>query len=488
MLFGSFEFLLGFLPVTFTVYHALRLSGRAAAAKWFMAAASIVFYGWWNIRGVPLVVASVGANFLLSLWMTRGEQPRRPILISGIVLNLGLLGYFKYTNFFVSTLNSVSGFDVIMTKVGLPLAISFFTFQQIAYLVEAYRSKRPAESFIDYALFVLFFPHLIAGPITHHLEMLPQFKSMGRKALPVSYLSVGLSLLVLGLAKKAVIADTLSEVCNPAFHAADAGYAISLGAAWLGSLAYTFQLYFDFSGYSDMAVGLGLLFGIRMPVNFASPYRSLSIIDFWRRWHISLSRFLRNYLYIPLGGNRSGQFRRHMNLFITMALGGLWHGAGWTFLAWGALHGAYLIINHFWRARFGEARTLPTKALAWLLTFLAVVVAWVLFRSVTFDGAVRILAAMAAHPTGRAGADIATSVPAWLAVLAAGLVAVASPSALELVRYPHSTPGEPVEGAPLLHPVTWRLPSLAGALSLGVIAAFAIARLPDPGVFLYFNF
>ena len=488
MLFGSIEFLFGFLPVTLLVYHWLRLAGRQRAAKLFLVAASVFFYGWWNPLYVPLVLISVGSNFGLSVVMEKRPREARAILILGLVANLALLGYYKYANFFVSNLDHLTGLELTVRKVLLPLGISFFTFQQITYLIEAYKDRKSADSLTDYALFVLFFPHLIAGPITHHREMLPQFKLAGRGPLPYSYLAVGAAVLIMGLAKKAVVADTLATLANPVFKAADHGQAIPFAIAWMGALAYTFQLYFDFSGYSDMAIGLGLLFGIRMPVNFASPYKSKSITEFWRRWHITLSRFLRNYLYIPLGGNRKGPIRRYANLLITMALGGLWHGAGWTFLAWGLLHGTYLMIHHMWLRLFPESPSRLRALFGWAVTFLAVVVGWVLFKAGTFQGAMAVLHGMAS-PIGvqPAAQQLMAPLTAWVAVAAAATVALLMPNVLEMVRYPESTPGLPIE-ADGLEPVTWRLPSPAAALGLGVIAAFALVKLPDPGVFLYFNF
>jgi alginate O-acetyltransferase complex protein AlgI len=489
MLFNSIEFLFGFLPVALLIYHALRVRGHKTAAKVFLVVASLFFYGWWDVRYVPLVVISILGNFGLSLLMERSGQRSRLITAVGIGLNLALLGYFKYANFFVKSLDGLTGMDIAMHKVVLPLAISFFTFQQIAYLVEAYRDRKAADSFLDYCLFVLFFPHLIAGPITHHKEMLPQFKHAGDEPLPLSYVTVGLTILILGLAKKVVIADTLADICNPIFHAADAGRAPSFDNAWLGALSYTLQLYFDFAGYSDMAIGLSLLFGIRLPVNFASPYKSTSIIEFWRRWHISLSRFLRNYLYIPMGGNRQGKIRRHLNLLLTMALGGLWHGAGWTFLAWGVLHGLYLICNHVWRSVAPPPKGRARAAFGWVVTMLAVVVAWVLFRAGTFPGALTMLGAMAAPGSSGFPHDLPpTTLVNWLAVVVAGVAAAWAPNVLEMTRYPNSVPGLPIE-ADGLRPVTWRPPPpLATAVGLGVIAAFAFAKLPNPGVFLYFNF
>jgi D-alanyl-lipoteichoic acid acyltransferase DltB (MBOAT superfamily) len=486
MLFNSITFLFGFLPATLLIYHILRIFGLRTTAKVFLALASIAFYGWWNVKYVPLMVGSIVGNFSLSLLMERSGGRARLVTGIGIALNLALLGYFKYANFFVSAAADMTGLSLSMHKVVLPLAISFFTFQQVAYLVEAYRDRKAADSFLDYCLFVLFFPHLIAGPITHHKEMLPQFKRAGEPLAP-SYITVGLTILVLGLAKKVLIADTLADICNPIFHAADAGRAPSSANAWLGALAYTLQLYFDFAGYSDMAIGLGLLFGIRLPVNFASPYKSTSIIEFWRRWHISLSRFLRNYLYIPLGGSRNGKIRRHLNLLATMALGGLWHGAGWTFLLWGVLHGLYLICNHVWRSIAPPSRGPIGSALAWLATMLAVVVAWVLFRAGTFGGALAMLGSMVMPAAGYPHDLPPPTVLSWLAVVAAGIAATRAPNVLEMTRYPDSTPGLPVE-ADGLRAVSWRAAPAPMAIGLGVLAAFAIAKLPDPGVFLYFNF
>jgi D-alanyl-lipoteichoic acid acyltransferase DltB (MBOAT superfamily) len=485
MLFSSLEFIFAFLPVTLLVYHWLRLSGREQAAKVFLVLASLFFYGWWDPRYVLLVMGSITANFVISLGMERWKRYAKPLLILGLVLNLALLGYYKYANFFVDTVQEVTGGPFALEKIILPLAISFFTFQQIAYLIESYRDGKAADSFTDYSLFVLFFPHLIAGPITHHKEMLPQFAAMGRAPLPYSYVTIGSAIFVMGLAKKVLIADTLADIADPVFRAAEIG-AIAPAAAWAGALAYTFQLYFDFSGYSDMAIGLGLLFGIRLPVNFASPYKSTSIIEFWRRWHISLSRFLRNYLYIPLGGNRQGPWRRHVNLLITMALGGLWHGAGWTFLAWGLIHGGLLVVNHVWRGLFPDRGSKIRKAWGWAATFVAVVIAWVLFRAVSFDGAVEVLRGMAGVQAATPE-EIATPLLHVLAIAVAGAIAFLLPSSLELARYPDSTPGLELESAPL-KPARWPVKAVGTAVLLGVIAALSIARLPDPGVFLYFNF
>jgi len=275
-------------------------------------------------------------------------------LVAGIVLNLSALGWFKYANFIASTVDRWVEAGFTLAPIVLPLAISFFTFQQIAYLVDAYRTARSEPDWLQYALFVSFFPQLIAGPIVHHREMLPQFDEVGRRGPALRDLEVGATIFAIGLFKKVVIADGVAPWSTEVFESVALGAWPGLVESWGAALAYTFQLYFDFSGYSDMAVGLGLLFGIRLPLNFASPYRATSIVEFWRRWHITLSRFLRDYLYIPLGGNRRGPARRYLNVMITMVLGGLWHGAGWTFIAWGALHGVYLLINYAWRAVLGR--------------------------------------------------------------------------------------------------------------------------------------
>ncbi len=268
----------------------------------------------------------------------------RGALVVGIAFNLGTLGYFKYFNFFVETANVVFNAGFNFDEIILPLAISFFTFQQITFLVDAYRGKACDYNFLHYALFVTFFPQLIAGPIVHHAEMMPQFLKRKTGGLSNASIAVGGSIFLLGLFKKVVLADNVAAYATPVFAAASAGQELTLIESWGGVLAYTFQLYFDFSGYSDMAIGLARMFGIVLPLNFNSPYKAASIIDFWRRWHMTLSRFLRDYVYFPLGGSLRGRMKRHINLMITMLLGGLWHGAGWTFVVWGGLHGIYLMI------------------------------------------------------------------------------------------------------------------------------------------------
>ncbi|TCM17982.1 D-alanyl-lipoteichoic acid acyltransferase DltB (MBOAT superfamily) [Novosphingobium sp. PhB165] len=497
MLFGSLVFIFAFLPVALAGYHGLRLSGRQAAAKGWMVACSLVFYGWWDWRYLLLVGTSIAANFQWSRLMERRPQARW-MLGAGVAGNLLLLGYYKYANFFVHSVDTLTGLDWQVGRIVLPLAISFYTFQQIAYLVESRRDGKAAESFVDYALFVLFFPHLIAGPITHHKEMLPQFAAAGSGRLPASYVRIGTAIFVLGLAKKVLLADGFALLADPAFNAVRDGAVLGMADAWLGALAYTLQLYFDFSGYSDMAIGLGLMFGILLPVNFASPYKSTSVVEFWRRWHISLSRFLRNYLYISLGGNRHGTVRRYANLMVTMALGGLWHGANWTFVLWGTLHGLYLVVNHAWNALGPRKPAGPAeRGAGWLLTMLAVIVAWVLFRAESFTSAASILLSMAGwhggawNGPGTVEGFLFARPLGWTAVVAGWIVVTRLPSVLELARYPQSTPGLPIEHdgiVPIRRSARPRAAATAAAAALGVVAALAFARLPDPGVFLYFNF
>jgi D-alanyl-lipoteichoic acid acyltransferase DltB (MBOAT superfamily) len=350
----------------------------------------LVFYGWWNPAYLVLILFSMFFNYLVGSRLAQsafgaGGPHRKRLMIAGVAVNLGLLFYFKYFNFFIDTINASVGTSFVFEKIVLPLAISFFTFQQITYLVDSYRGDAKVYDLVEYALFVTFFPQLIAGPIVHHSEMMPQFARPETFRFRHRNLAIGGSIFIIGLSKKVVLADNVAGFADPAFDVASHGAALTFFEAWGGVLAYTFQLYFDFSGYSDMAIGLGRLFGIRLPLNFNSPYKAENIIEFWRRWHMTLSRFLRDYLYIPLGGNRHGRVRRYGNLMVTMLLGGLWHGAGWTFVVWGGLHGAYLVVNHVWRwARravgLGAAADRPTW-LARIVTFTAVAVAWAYFRA-----------------------------------------------------------------------------------------------------------
>jgi alginate O-acetyltransferase complex protein AlgI len=418
MLFNSVEFIFGFFPVAALVFFWIARWSHPVAAAW-LALASLFFYGWWNWVYVPLLVASATFNYMCGVYLAgfvrvRRTQAARAMLAFAVSANLVLLGYYKYANFLLGIWGSVTGNASDIGQIVLPLGISFFTFTQIAFLADVYRGYVKEYNPVHYGLFVTYFPHLIAGPILHHKEMMPQFQEPGTYRLNLEDVAVGLTIFFIGLFKKTVIADGVAVYASPLFLHPGAP---DLLTAWGGALAYTFQLYFDFSGYSDMAIGLSRVFGVKLPLNFDSPYKAHNIIDFWRRWHITLSRFLRDYLYISLGGNRKGSARRYLNLFVTMLLGGLWHGAGWTFVLWGALHGVYLVVNHGWtalRERLGQhpgRSTVGGRALARLITFVAVVVGWVFFRATSLDDALAILRGMAGVNGVSIPATLATYLP-----------------------------------------------------------------------------
>lgn len=400
MLFNSYIFIFGFLPIVWLVFFRIGKYSHNLALLW-LAVASIFFYGWWNAQYVSLLMTSIIFNYGSGRMLKRyagNYGYAKAILFLAISLNLLLLGYYKYTNFFIENLNQLSESSIHINTIILPLGISFFTFTQIAFLVDTFQHKVNEFNFVRYLLFVTYFPHLIAGPVLHHKEMMPQFSNPDVVKVNWDRIFIGAAVFMLGLAKKVLIADVLSNYSTPVFDAALAGKVPMFLDAWLGVLSYTFQLYFDFSAYSDMAIGLSLLFNVRLPVNFNSPYKSTSIIDFWRRWHITLSRFLRDYLYIPLGGNQNGRFNRYFNLIVTMLLGGLWHGAGWTFVIWGGLHGFYLIINHTWRhlkskLNWGDGGWL-TQVFSGALTFLSVSIGWVFFRAENYTVAISVIKGM----------------------------------------------------------------------------------------------
>jgi alginate O-acetyltransferase complex protein AlgI len=401
MLFNSWPFLLGFFPVVLIGFHLLSRSDRLLPSLWLVSA-SLFFYGWWNAKFVGLLLGSVVFNYVCGFFISRDVQYRRKLLalIFAIATNLCLLAYYKYAGFFEQVVRDMGGLALDFGTNFLPLGISFFTFTQIAFLVDAYQGKAREFNFVHYALFVTYFPHLIAGPILHHSQMMPQFAEQRTYRLDWTNVAVGLTVFIIGLAKKVLLADSFAEIATSIFSAAYHGAAPPLVESWAGALAYSLQLYFDFSGYSDMAIGLSLFFNIRLPLNFNSPYKAVNIIDFWRRWHMTLSHFLRDYLYVPLGGNRKGKARRYINLMITMLLGGLWHGAGWTFIVWGGLHGLYLVVNHGFQAlcdRVGWRRGSlgrPGAFAASAITFVSVVIAWVFFRAENFEAAGTMLYGM----------------------------------------------------------------------------------------------
>lgn len=490
MLFSSLPFLFGFLPLTIAaVFLTFRFAGPRYAAL-VLLAASLIFYSWQTPEYLLLILGSLGVNFLFGRRISATRS--RVELALGVAFNLGLLGWFKYAGLFSQTLSDIARANLTIDGVVLPLAISFFTFQQIAYLADCKKGDVRKYDFLDYALFVAFFPQLIAGPIVHHKHLAPQFSGARFARFLSTDIAAGLFLFSIGLAKKVLIADGIAPLADHVFDAAAAGHPIVTLEAWVGVIAYSFQIYFDFSGYSDMAIGLALMFGVNLPMNFNSPYKATSIVDFWRRWHMTLSAFLRDYLYIPLGGNRKGNLFRYRNLFIVMLLGGLWHGAAWTFVVWGGLHGAYLCINHIWDKAAGGKAVLGSVA-ATTITFAATSVAWVFFRAETFAAAFSMFAGLVgAH--GDAPAVLpADTLYAFPILLIAAIIVWGAPNALEqLERFRKSVLLDGLEttaiGSGEAAIPAWRgLVLMAG---LGCLAALAIISLMTSGPyeFIYFQF
>jgi D-alanyl-lipoteichoic acid acyltransferase DltB (MBOAT superfamily) len=478
MLFNSYPFIFVFLPIALAGYFWLGRSSNLAPVVW-LALASLVFYSVSNWQFVGLLLASIAFNYFIG-WLLIAKQlsaaTRFAVLTGGVAGDLVVLATFKYAGFFAANLNALFSTGIVV-NILLPVGISFYTFTQIAFLVDAYRGNVARYALPHYALFVTYFPHLIAGPILHHKDMIPQFESERTKRPDPHLILCGLIIFAIGLFKKTCLADGIQPLVAPAFGANTP----SFDQAWIGALAYTFQLYFDFSGYSDMAIGISLMFGIFLPLNFNSPYKAASIVDFWRRWHMTLSQFLRDYLYIPLGGNRHGRTLRYVNLMITMLLGGLWHGAAWTFVAWGALHGAYLCVNHAW-SNYGPA-VAPRfarvgNAAAFVLTFVSVVVAWVFFRADSISSATFVLSRMA-DPTnivfGRG--EIANAM--FIAVYAA--IAWIAPNTQAIMGYDHKNRivGENING--------WlRRPGFLTAAAAAL--AFGVLGISQHSEFIYFRF
>jgi D-alanyl-lipoteichoic acid acyltransferase DltB (MBOAT superfamily) len=421
MLFVTRDFLLGFLPIALVAFHTALALGFRKLLLPILLVASVVFYAWGNPAHTPILVTSILVNYFTGRALADGELSlirRKVVFITGIVVNLGLLAFFKYTNFAIDNFAWLFGFELRHLDIALPIGISFYTFTQIAFLVDIYSKGQRQRDIASYGLFVTYFPHLVAGPIIHWREVMPQFRMLGRNDGPsfassayTSLLVEGASLFSIGLLKKLLIADQLNVFVDLGYKAVP-----SLGFVdgWLLSLSYTFQLYFDFSGYADMALGMSLLFGIRLPLNFNSPYRAASIQEFWRRWHMTLSRWLRDYLYIPLGGNRASSRVVYRNLFVTFLLGGLWHGAAWTFVVWGALHGAACCFQKWWAS---TGHRMP-GAIGVIITFLFVNMAWVYFRAPDIATANALLVTMMQPHLGAP----ALMFPAWPLVLAGALI------------------------------------------------------------------
>lgn len=387
MIFSSFQFIVVFLPAVFLLHLYLTKKNNAVLAINFLSLASIIFYAYWDWKYVPLLIANIGVNYFLGLKIsnTTGKYQKR-YLIFGIVFNVCLLGWFKYFVFFAENLSLLTGVDFAFEKLILPLGISFITFQQIAYLSDCRKPGGVNYKFSEYFLFITFFPQLIAGPIVHHKEMVPQYRDSKWCEIDYDLVLRGLCVFSIGFFKKVVLADTFAVW-------ADRGYSqegvLTTMEAWIATSSYTLQLYFDFSGYCDMAVGAAMLFKIKLPFNFDSPYKSANIQDFWRRWHISLGAFLRDYVYIPLGGSKKGS-KVYVNLIITFLIGGFWHGAGWNFIVWGLLHGVALVVHRVWL----KTKIRSPYFMSWLLTIFFVHIAWVFFRAKNIDQAFGVLASM----------------------------------------------------------------------------------------------
>jgi len=384
MLFNSPEFIYFFLPFSVALWWYFQRLQQEQAAQWFIVVCSVYFYGWWDTRYVPLLMGNAIGNFYLGKQIAKTRS--RSLLIVGLAYNVGLLGYYKYADFFIGNINAATDHHVALLHVALPLGISFFTFQVIAWLADCHKGLVADFNLRRFAFSVSFFPHLIAGPILHYADVMPQLQK--RIVFDAKQFSQGLFLFVIGLFKKSVIADFIAEKVDVLFAS---NIPLQLIEAWVSAIGYGLQIYFDFSGYSDMAIGIGLMVGIALPLNFNSPYQATSIADFWRRWHKTLSRFLRDYLYIPLGGNRKGFSRGLLAAAVTMVIGGLWHGAAWTYVWWGVMHGAFIGIHRIWTQ---TGVHLP-KSVAWACTFLSVTAAWVVFRSESVAQALSIWEGMA---------------------------------------------------------------------------------------------
>lgn len=484
MLFPTFEFVFAFLPLSLSLYWMTFLYRRGESIR-VMLAISVVFYFLPNWLHGHIIIASILVNFVLSKYVQKTGQYAKYFLVLGIIYNLAVIGYYKYSFFFGEIFYYLTDVDMGMTKFILPVGISFYTFQQIAYLVDCYKEKNVDYSFWHYSLFVTFFPQLIAGPIVHHKELLPQMMRLKNLGFNAEWFAAGVFIFIIGLAKKLLLADNLEVLATEVFSHADKGDYISSFAAWAGALSYTLQLYFDFSAYSDMAIGLGLMFGIRLPVNFLSPYQSESITEFWRRWHITLSAFLRDYLYIPLGGNRSGAFSRYRNLMLTMLIGGLWHGAGFNFIIWGGLHGLYLMVNHAFQSATKHINLTRYKSVFVLITLFFVVIAWVFFRAETLNGALIIISQMLSF--SQANNELIQVQPYMLLLIGLGFfITQFTRNVSQMFDYQGwKTPDD-------WQPITIYFDKFKlrrGALAyISCLLAASLMFMAQPTVFIYFNF
>lgn len=526
MLFNSPVYIFLFFPCMALIYFMLNRRRFVTAGTVCLVLGSLFFYRYWNASYLQIILISIFINFSFGtmLHQTRKKNfslrrhriTHKSVLILGIFFNIGLLGYYKYADFFLGNINGLLGTAYPLPLLALPLAISFFSFQQIAYLIDCSKENTKEHDFLNYCLFVSFFPQLIAGPIVHHQEMMPQFARLKNKVFQYPNIALGIFFFSMGLFKKVWVADQFSVWANTGF---DSQTVLTLFDAWGTSLSYTFQLYFDFSGYADMAIGSALFFNIFLPVNFNSPYKSGSIREFWRRWHMTLSRWLRDYLYIPLGGNRKGQFLTFINLVITFLLAGLWHGAGWTFILWGGMHGVALVIHRVWN----KFNLKIPSILGWLVTFLFVNASWVIFRATTLDDGFRILKGMVGangisvnskfidifHGTGQIqhyveglkGAPLSLPGEMYWYLLSFSLVLFVFPNSCQLgqlIKNPYKKNSDGIKSSHpvkvfrqnLMHSIGYFRPTAYWALFTGILFSMAVYRLlkVTPTQFLYFNF
>jgi len=496
MLFNSYQFILLFLPVLLLLYWLVAQVARDGLGR-LLLVSSLLFYGLWGVGFLVLLLCMICLNCafgqVLAAMPEQGEGrfSRKQVLTLALVVNLAPLCWFKYANFFIDNINTVLGVAIAHQSVGLPLGISFYTFLQIAYLVTVYRRQIEPVGLLQYAHFASFFPYVISGPIVRYPQFGPQLADP--QPLRIDAIARAMTFFVIGLAKKVLLADSIAAYANSIFNAAHQGFPLTSAEAWVGSLAYTFQLYFDFSGYTDMAIGVALFFGMSLPDNFDSPYKSTGIVDFWRRWHITLSLWLRDFLYIPLGGSRAGKLKQYRNLLLTMLLGGLWHGAGWTFIIWGGVHGAMLCINHFWKAwAMGHIseKALNTPVLRIIsigFTFVCINLAWVLFRADSMHAAGVMYSSMA----GIFASDFAGG---WSVLFANNYVRDAWPviylAVSGLLVWCFPTTRQLVNGTRADGTRPWLVwqPDKRWAAGLAALTFGALLLLSRKTVFLYFQF
>lgn len=492
MLFNSYIFILLFLPLSLAGWFLLNKTKSEILPKVFLLGMSLWFYAYFNIKYLPIIVISIIANYLLYLVMKKSDNKalRRAMFWLGMILNIGILFYYKYLGFFTENINALFKSDFTVINLVLPLGISFFTFQQVSFVIDSYKNEVPDYSILDYALFVCYFPQLIAGPIVLHDEVIPQFADKNNKKPNAENFSKGIYAFAFGLAKKVLVADTLGNLANTGFVDIPS---LNSTTALLSMLAYTLQIYFDFSGYCDMATGIGYMFNIKLPMNFNSPYKALDMEDFWKRWHITLTRFLTKNLYIPLGGNRKGKVRTYINQFIVFVVSGIWHGANWTFILWGAINGIAVIISKILNPKLKKAKK-KVPFVFWAVTFVFINLAWVYFRADSISLANQMILKIFSFDFGTIGESFRNSVmtseisfigriaetviPAFGSIYSYVFMAVLFVCAVFASARMKNT-NERIESFK---------PTVGRCLLSGVLIVWSVISLSGVSTFLYFNF